>query len=83
MALTLSRKELTDLVETIMTVREKGTGRRLTEEEHCALVTKFTSSINHPGGSDLLYYPQLIEGYPKDREPTVEEIVDMAIKGIS
>ena len=82
MALTLSREELVDLVETIQTVREKGTGRRLTEEEHCALVVKFKNSINHPGGSDLIYYPELIEGYPKDREPTIDEIVDMAIKGI-
>ena len=82
MALTLSREELTDLVKSIMTIREKGTGRLLTEEEHCALVAKFTHSINHPGGSNLIYYPELIEGYPKDREPTVEEIVDMAIKGI-
>ena len=82
MALTLSREELADLVETIMTVREKGTGRKLTEEEHCTLVAKFSRSINHPGGSDLIYYPELIGGYPKGREPTVDEIVDMAIREI-
>lgn len=78
----LSRDELVDLVETIQTVHDKKTGRLLTEEEHAALVVKFKKSIKHPGGSDLIYYPELIEGYPKDREPTVDEIVDMALKEI-
>ena len=51
----------------------------MTEEEHCALVAKFRKGINHPGGSDLIYYPELV-GLPK--EPTVDEIVDLAIKGV-
>lgn len=76
----LSREELVDLVETIMTVRDKKTKRKLTEEEHCALVTKFEESISHPGGSDLIYYPELV-GLPP--EPTVDEIVDLAMKVIS
>lgn len=75
----LSREELVDLVETIMSVHDKKTGRLLTEEEHCALVVKFAKGINHPGGSDLIYYPELV-GLPK--EPTVDEIVDMAMKGV-
>ncbi len=75
----LSREELTDLVESIIRVRDKKTGRQLTEEAHCALVIKFKKGINHPGGSDLIYYPQLV-GLPN--EPTVDEIVDLAIKGI-
>ncbi len=78
----MSREELADLVEAIQTVHDKKTGRPLTEEEHTALVIKFKQSIQHPGGSDLIYYPELIVGYPKDREPTVDEIVDMAMKGI-
>lgn len=76
----LSREELIDLVETIQSVHDKGTGKLLTEEEHHALVLKFKRSINHPGGSDLIYYPELV-GLPA--EPTVDEIVDLAIKGIS
>ena len=52
------------------------------EEGIAALVAKFKKSIRHPGGSDLIYYPQLIDGFPKDREPTVDEIVDMAMKEI-
>lgn len=75
----LSREELTDLVESIMTVRNKKTGKLLTEEEHHALVVKFMKSINHPGRSDLIYYPELV-GLPP--EPTAAEIVDLAIKGI-
>ncbi|MCI9320483.1 MAG: hypothetical protein HFH05_10455 [Lachnospiraceae bacterium] len=74
----LSGEELVDLVQTIINVRDKKTGERLTETEHCALVAKFKKSINHPGGSDLIYYPELV-GLPP--EPTVDEIVDLAIKG--
>lgn len=80
MAEKLSREELVDLVETIMTVRDKNTNELLPEEEHHALVIKFKKSINHPGGTDLIYYPELV-GLPP--EPTVDEIVDLAIKGIS
>lgn len=75
----LTREELVDLVETIMSVHDKKTGRLLTEEEHCALVVKFEKGINHPGGSDLIYYPELV-GLP--REATVDEIVDLAMKGV-
>lgn len=75
----LSREELVDLVEAIMSVHDKKTGKLLTEEEHCALVVKFKKGINHPGGSDLIYYPELV-GLPK--KPTVDEIVDLAIKGV-
>lgn len=76
----LSREELVDLVETIMTVRDKNTGILLSEKEHHALVIKFKRNINHPGGTDLIFYPELV-GLPP--EPTVDEIVDLAMKGIS
>lgn len=75
----LSREELVDLVEEIMTIRDKNTGKILSEEEHHALVIKFKRSIKHPGGTDLIYYPELV-GLPK--EPTVDEIVDLAMKDI-
>lgn len=73
----LPRAELADLVETIIAVRHKKTGKHLTEEEHHALVLKFEENINHAGGSDLIYYPELV-GLPP--EPTVDEIVDLAMK---
>ncbi len=74
----LSREEIIDLVEMIMSVHDKKTGKLLTEEEHCMLIAKFKRGINHPGGSDLIYYPELV-GLSK--EPTIDEIVDLAIKG--
>ena len=37
----LSREELIDLVKAIQMVRDPETGRRLTEQEHCALVVRF------------------------------------------
>ena len=80
MPLNMSREELTDLVEMIMTVRDKKTGKILSEEEHLALVVKFKKGINHPGGTDLIYYPELVGLPPR---PTVDEVVDLAIKGIS
>ena len=80
MSQSMTREELVDLVETIMTMRDKNTGKLLSEEEHHALVIKFKTNINHPKGTDLIYYPELV-GLPK--EPTVDEIVDLAIKDIS
>lgn len=67
-------------METIISLHDKETGRLLTEEEHCKLVAKFKKEINHPGGSDLIYYPELVG---LSQEPTVDEIVDLAMKGIS
>nr|WP_304059791.1 bacteriocin immunity protein [Enterocloster clostridioformis] len=76
----LSRQELIDLVELIVSGGyDKTTGKKCTEDEHVKMVVKFEKNINHPGGSDLIYYPELV-GLPKN--PTVEEIVDLAIKGI-
>lgn len=67
------------MVESIMTVRDKKTGEMLSEKEHHALALKFKKGIRHPGGSNLIYYPALVGLPPK---PTVDEIVDLALKGI-
>jgi len=76
----LSREELVDLVEAIINVYDKNTKKDLTEKEHVALVVKFRKSINHSGGSDLIYYPENV-GLPKN--PTIEEIVELALKGVT
>jgi len=76
----LSREELVDLVETIINVYDKNTKKDLTEKEHVALVVKFRKCINHPGGSDLIYYPENV-GLPES--PTIEEIVELALKGVT
>ncbi|MDE7398478.1 MAG: bacteriocin immunity protein [Oscillospiraceae bacterium] len=73
----LSRDELVELVKMIQTVRDKE-GNTLLEEGHHALVMKFVKAVNHPGGTDLIYYPTLV-GLPP--EPTSEEIVDFALAG--
>lgn len=77
----ISKEELIELVESIMTVRDKKTGKLLSEQEHCDLVNKFKKSIKHSGGSDLIYYPELIEEFKGlGREPTAEEIAEVALK---
>lgn len=75
----MSKEELINLVETITTMYDKKNQKELDAYEQDALVTKFEESINHPGGSDLIFYPELV-GLPF--EPSVEEIVDLAMKGI-
>mgnify|MGYP003296290448 CR=1 FL=1 len=75
----MTREELFDLVETIITMYDKKTEKKLTEKEHIELVVKFKRSINHPGGTDLIYYPELV-GLSSD--PTIDEIVDLAMKGV-
>lgn len=74
----LSREELVDLVETIINMYDKHTKKVFTEKEHVALVVKFEKGIKHPGGSDLIYYPELVG---LSSNPTIDEIVDLAIKG--
>lgn len=75
----MTREELIDLVKKIITMRDPNTDKLLSEEEHHALVIKFKRGINHLGGTDLIYYPELV-GLPS--EPTVDEIVDLAMKGV-
>lgn len=76
----LSREELIDLVEAIINMCDKDTKKELTEKEHAALVAKFKKGINHSGGSDLIFYP---EDVGLSKNPTVEEIVELALKGVS
>lgn len=45
----MTREELFDLVNKIITMRDPNTNELLSEEEHHELVIKFKSSINHPG----------------------------------
>ncbi|MCM1541258.1 MAG: bacteriocin immunity protein [Blautia sp.] len=75
----LSREELVSLVESIMTMRDKTTGKKLSGKAHHEMVMKFKQSINHPGGTDLIYEPELVG---LSANPTVDEIVDLAMKGV-
>lgn len=75
----MSREELIDLTEAVMTMYDKNTKRMLEADEQDALAVKFIENINHPGGTDLIFYPELV-GLPSN--PSVYEIVDLAMKGI-
>ena len=80
----ITKEELVKLIKSIMTLRDSKTGKKLTEQEHLDLVNKFKASIKHSGGSDLIYYPELIEEFKGlGREPTAEEIAEAALKGNS
>ena len=79
MAEKLSRQELIELVQSIISLHDRN-GHELTEAEHHELVIKFKRGVQHPGGTDLLYYPELV-GLPANA--TVDEIVDLAMKEIS
>lgn len=76
-AFQLSRPDLIDLVETIISMHDKDSGRLLSEEELDELVKLFEAAISHPAGSDLIFYPELA-GLPEN--PTTEEIVDAALE---
>ena len=61
----MSREELIDLTESIYTMYNKNTKRFLEEDEHLALIHKFLENINHPAGTDLIFYPELV-GLPSN-----------------
>jgi len=39
----------------------------------------FLVNCKHPSGSDLIFWPNLVAELPQDREPTAEEIADLAL----
>ena len=39
----------------------------------------FLVNCKHPSGSDLIFWSNLVPELPQDREPTAEEIADLAI----
>jgi hypothetical protein len=41
----------------------------------------FLENCKHPSETDLIYWPNLVPELPQDREPTAEEIADLAIRG--
>jgi hypothetical protein len=43
----------------------------------------FLANSKHPGGTDLIFWPNLVPELAQDREPTAEEIADLALKGVA
>ena len=41
----------------------------------------FVLNCKHPSGTDLIFWPNLVPGMPLDRDPTAEEIADLALRG--
>ena len=41
----------------------------------------FLANCKHPSETDLIYYPDLVPELPQDRDPTPDEIADLALRG--
>jgi hypothetical protein len=67
----MNENELLGIVNTLTSP-----GDDATEEELEELIDKFVSGIPHPGGTDLLFYP---ENWGLPPNPTSEEIVKAAL----
>jgi hypothetical protein len=65
----LSRAEMVEIVSRLQTA----------DEEHGFYLALFELYCKHPGGTDLIFYPDAILELSKDREPTAEEIADCAL----
>ena len=44
-------------------------------------VELFTVNCKHPSSTDLMFRPSLVPELPQGREPTAEEIADLAMRG--
>jgi hypothetical protein len=49
--------------------------------DHHFYLELFLVNCKHPSGSDLIFWPNLVPELRQDREPTAEEIADLAIRG--
>lgn len=66
----LSREEMAEIVSRI---RVRGDHRDFYLE-------LFAANCRHPSGTDLIYWPDLVPELPQDRQPTAEEIADLAVR---
>jgi hypothetical protein len=67
----LSRAEMIEIVSRV----------KACDEDHDFYLELFVVNCKHPSGTDLIYWPNLVSELPQDREPTAEEIADLAICG--
>lgn len=51
------------------------------EDDHDFYLELFLVNCKHPSGTDLIYWPDLVPELPQDREPTAEEIAELALRG--
>jgi hypothetical protein len=69
--LNLTRAEMTEIVSRIMACGD----------DHDFYLELFLVNCKHPSNTDLIYWPKLVPELPKGREPTAEEIADLAVRG--
>jgi hypothetical protein len=67
----LSRVEMVEIVSRVMAV----------DADWDFYLELFLVNCKHPSASDLIYWPNLVPELPQDREPTAEEIADLALRG--
>jgi hypothetical protein len=67
----ISRLEMVEIVSRVMACGE----------DHDFYLELFLINCMHPSGSDLIFWPNLVPQLPQDREPTAEEIAELAIRG--
>ena len=68
--LALTRSEMTEIVARVMAC----------DGDRDFYLELFRINCNHPSGTDLIYWPNLVPELPQDREPTTEEIADLAMQ---
>jgi hypothetical protein len=69
----LSRDEMTEVASRAM--------NRQQYPECDFYVELFRAHCKHPSGTDLMFWPSLVSELPRGREPTVEEIANLAMGG--
>lgn len=66
----LSRAEMAEIVS-----------RVIGGADHDFYLELLLVNCRHPSASDLIFWPNLVPDLPQDREPTAEEIADLAMRG--
>jgi hypothetical protein len=69
----LTREEMVEIVSRVLAVDSVA--------ERDFYLELFLINCKHRSGSDLLYWPNLVPELPQGREPTVEEVADLAMQG--
>ena len=67
----LTREEMAEIVSRVSACAEG----------HDFYLELFLANCKHPSGTDLIYWPDLVPELPQGREPTAEEVAELALRG--
>jgi hypothetical protein len=67
----LSPAEMTEIVSRIMACGD----------DHDFYLEVFLTNCRHPSGTDLIFWPDLVPELPQGREPTAQEVAELALRG--